>query len=353
MGKMMTVITPTGDRPEAFELTRKWIFEQTKQPDQWIVIDDGKIPLPDYLQANLQYIRREPSIDEGHTLTLNMKEAVKYIKGDMILIVEDDDWYGPTYIETMEKYLQNYDLVGESLARYYHLTAMKYRRIGNTQHASFCQTGFTERLLPTFIKCLEGDPYIDFRFWTAVQDHKFLINDADDRLQLHCSLKGMKGRKGIGTGHDKDARYYHVDVGLENLIKWVGEENSRIYMNHIGQSYESAKLVGISKVKVKLPPSGFVAKIPNVQINTPAKEGITVITCTGDRPETFELIKKWMKAQTITPAQWIVVDDGKIPIKVTREFEYYRRIPKESDYLHTLCLNLLTALIIFKCCGPQ
>ena len=42
---MITVITPTGDRPLAFSLCRKWIFNQTIKPDQHIIVDDGKIPM--------------------------------------------------------------------------------------------------------------------------------------------------------------------------------------------------------------------------------------------------------------------------------------------------------------------
>jgi glycosyltransferase involved in cell wall biosynthesis len=337
----ITLITPTGDRPEAFELTRKWIASQTVQPDQWIVVDDGFTELPEHLRKDIDYIRRVPKKNEGHTLTLNIKEAVKHIEGDIILIIEDDDWYGPRYIETMWKYLQMYDLVGEAYARYYHLVAMKYRRIGNNAHASFCQTGFVKRLLPIFIQCIEGDPYIDARLWNVVTEHKFLIKDTDDVLKIHCSLKGLKGRKGIGSGHNESAEYYNVDVGLEYLRRWVGEENARLYMEHVGQSYQSALLVGVDRKghkAIPVPVQSVAQSLP------PLKDKITVITCTGDRPEAFDLCKKWMKAQTVQPDQWIVVDDGSEYIKQTREFEYYRRNKTPNDYTHTLCLNILKVL---------
>jgi len=341
----ITIITPTGDRPEAFELTRKWVISQTVQPDQWLVIDDGKEPLPDYLRIDVDYVRREPKENEGHTLILNMKEAVKHIKGDTILIFEDDDWYGPDYVKTMVHYLGIYDLVGESYARYYHLPAMKYRRIGNNAHASFCQTGFNKRLLSVFNTCLEGDPYIDARFWSIVTEHKYLIVDTADQLHLHCSLKGMKGRLGIGSGHNKEARYYNVDDSLEYLIRWVGEENAKIYMQHVGQSFISAKLVGIDKRGRKIPVAVKRAPpVPEVK-----KENITVITCTGDRPETFALLNQWMDNQIVKPDQWIVIDDGVVPMKVTRKYEYYRRNPTVQDYTHTLCLNLLLAFKYVKC----
>jgi hypothetical protein len=51
-----------------------------------------------------------------------------------------------------------------------------------------------------------------------------------------------------------------------------------------------------------------------------------------------------MWRQTLKPQQWIVVDDGEVPIKDSEEFEYYRRVPGITDYEHTLCLNLQEAI---------
>ena len=321
---MITRVTATGDRHEAFELTRMWMASQTRKPDQWIVVDDGWDPMPSRLTKGVTYIRREPTDGEGHTLTLNLSAAVPHIRGAKILMIEDDDWYGPDYITTMSSLLDKYKLVGEAFARYYHLPAMKYRRIGNNKHASLCQTGFTFDVLPVFVECLAGDPYVDSRLWKHPGIvSKYLVNDQADKLHLHCSFKGLKGRTGIGTGHDSDARYYLPDTALEWLIRWVGEDNARIYMSHVGQSFNSAKLVNVGKGVVgraarKLEP----VRVPRVSL--PAKAApirhaavpsvvapkITVITCTGDRPEAFKLCRTWMSRQTRKPDQWIVVDDG-------------------------------------------
>jgi len=161
-----------------------------------------------------------------------------------VLIIEDDDWYGPKYISTMKDLLNSYDLVGEANARYYHLPTMKYSRIGNGTHASLCQTGFRKEILPIFEKCLDGDPYIDMRIWSRVPDKKFLISDDNDNLKLHCSLKGLRGRKGIGSGHRSHSRYYKPDAGLRMLINWVGEENARIYVIIWGRVLKVQNLLG-------------------------------------------------------------------------------------------------------------
>jgi hypothetical protein len=271
--KMITCLTITGDRPETFELCRMWMEHQTRKPDQWLVIDDGFIPISKKSQTGMEYIRRNPSEGEGHTLIANLTMALPYIKGDKILIVEDDDWYGPEYIRTMAYYLNTYDLVGEGAARYYFAPLMLFRRLHNANHASFCQTGFTRKILPILEKCLPGNPYVDARLWEAVENNKHIFMDESDKLHLHCSLKGLKGRKGIGDGHNANAGniFYQVDNGLNQLIAWVGEENARIYMEHVGQSFEGARLIQTEVVtpqktkegKPELPPQRVVVAHPH------------------------------------------------------------------------------------------
>ena len=230
--KQITCITPTGDRIESFRMTRKCMEAQTVQPDQWLVIDDGHIPLPEELKQGLDYVRRIPLVDEGHTLSKNMRKVLPYIKGDSILIIEDDDWYGPRYIETMRNHLQKYDLVGEGYARYYHVPAQKYSRLPNEKHASFSQTGFNRSLLPALEKVLERNSYIDTRLWSDNAKKKsFLFYDQADELRIHCSLKGLPGRHGMGVGHKIGWGHYKSDREYSVLRKWIGAKNVQSYID--------------------------------------------------------------------------------------------------------------------------
>jgi hypothetical protein len=84
--------------------------------------------------------------------------------------------------------------------------------------------------------------------------------------------------------------------------------------------------------------------------------GITLITPTGDRAESFKLCMKWMQRQVLDGSisvQWIIVDDGQDSIDATdlTMFEtrgwvirYLRRHPESLDPPHTLCLNMRRAL---------
>ena len=231
----ITVITLTGDRNKVFEITKQHILAQTIQPDQWIIVDDGFEPLPEKLIKGADYIRREPKKGEGFTLIQNMKLAVSQIKSDIILFMEDDDYYAPNYIETYYKYLKEHVLVGEGCARYYHVPAQKYARLSNRNHASLAQTGFRKELLEIFKSTLYGDPYVDLRFWQKASKYGYLFFDTEDKLKLHCSLKGLPGRKGIGIGHDKNYALYRYDKDYKVLKKWIGEETALKCVKLIGE----------------------------------------------------------------------------------------------------------------------
>lgn len=79
------------------------------------------------------------------------------------------------------------------------------------------------------------------------------------------------------------------------------------------------------------------------------QNGITLITPTGDRYETFMFCEMWMARQSVKPNQWIVIDDG-----ITRDTrctlgqDYKKRVRLAGEPPHTLHLNLLVALPLIK-----
>ena len=246
----ITAITLTGDRPEAFRLCNRWVMQQTVKPDQWIVIDDGKTPMQaDALPNYAQYIRREPQkSDPQHTLCLNMKEAMPYIKGDVIAVLEDDEYYAPRYIETMAGILEEYEIVGIGRSKYYHLPFAGYIRHMNLNHASLAQTAFRKSLIPMVAGLLEGNSFLDLRLWEKFNGAKTPLCDAtnlkeleratdkgngvifDDGDQncLYIGMKGLPGRAGIGSGHIASDAYTR-DTNRATLKRWCRDYNQ--YLN--------------------------------------------------------------------------------------------------------------------------
>ncbi len=61
---------------------------------------------------------------------------------------------------------------------------------------------------------------------------------------------------------------------------------------------------------------------------------ITVITPTRDRPSGFALCREWIDRQTCRDEiDWIVVDDGDVPVgENSEEYRYFRRPPSEKKF---------------------
>jgi len=224
----ITAITPTGDRPLAFELCQQWMMNQIKRPDQWLVIDDGKTPTKH--SAPMQYIRRKPKADDpSHTLAANLRKALSLIAGDKIIIWEDDEYYAPGYIEAMASLLDKYEIVGIKHSKYYHLASGGYKQFTNEAHASFAATAFRRSVLPDLKAILDaGDnPFIDMALWKRIGGRGYLFTD--DR-PLYLGMKGLPGREGIVKGHKAENYVLHDTADRAQLKKWMPSDY-RVYLD--------------------------------------------------------------------------------------------------------------------------
>ena len=230
--EIITAITPTGDRPLPFTLCQYWMKKQTLRVDQWIVVDDGKVPMEP--KVGMEYIRREPlPSDPGRTLTENLLTAIPYIRGNKIIMIEDDEYYSPGYIEEMSSRLDKYEIVGIGKSKYYHLASGNYAQIDNIRHASLAQLAFRRSFLHEFRQFLTGGLYIDMRIWRGIDREKGHVF-FDDKNPLYVGMKGMPGRHGIGGGHDITHHIYRnktKDESRSILKSWIpDEEDYNIYM---------------------------------------------------------------------------------------------------------------------------
>lgn len=227
MEKLVTLITTTGHRKECFELCKEFMHRQTYEGDvQWIIVDDSGVKnIEEEFRPNWDILNLTPSKlwKEGlNTQRLNLDAAIPYVKGDYVLIIEDDDYYKPIYIETMVKLLKLFPVVGEGNAKYYYWPQKCFKEMENNIHASLCQTGFRASRLEEFEQAVNsGQIYIDIVFWKLIKENKcphLLFIDSN----LTIGMKGLPGRKGIGTGHSPIG--YKSDPQLRKLTSWIGEE---------------------------------------------------------------------------------------------------------------------------------
>ena len=126
---------------------------------------------------------------------------------------------------------------------------------------------------------------------------------------------------------------------------WVWEGKPREFIRHDTYGTRGVR-VKKKKPEIEGKWDAVISVLPRPERISSSDKSITCITCTGDRPKAFELSVEWMKAQTIKPTQWIIVDDGKIKTEIPDLpfITYVRRNPLPTDPTHTLLLNFKEAL---------
>lgn len=242
---LVTLLTPTGGRPEAWALCQKYMARQTYTgPTQWIVINDcPDQPLVDssFVQAAKHikqeiYMADKPWIREMdgvkyniNTQRFSMDQAIRHVKGDYVFIIEDDDWYAPNYLESMLFLLQKYDVVGQGNSHYYNVKERKFKEWRNYQHTSLNETGLRRsklKLLDRAINC--GNLFFDVALWQIVfnESHNHIIFDW---IGYVLGIKGMPGKFGIGGGHVPDGSFTD-DKFFEKLKAMIGLADATEYI---------------------------------------------------------------------------------------------------------------------------
>jgi glycosyltransferase involved in cell wall biosynthesis len=225
----ISIITPTGGRVIGFALCEEWMKRQTLQPDEWIVVDDFATSTK--CTMGQKVIRRKPFWKPGQmTLQRNLLEALKVVTGDIILIIEDDDWYSPNYIENMVKKFealsegkpisQSSLIIGEGHTIYYHVKNRTHKCYDNMNHASLFQTGFTKDLIPKINDLLINNvnaKYFDYFLWRDTNDCNKCIFLTKSPWSI--GIKGLFGSRFAGTfGHLESLSDLHESNFLEKIM---------------------------------------------------------------------------------------------------------------------------------------
>lgn len=227
---MLTIITPTGERPQAFELCKLFMQRQTYAgPVYWIIVDDGQKPSDAKFKKRgwkTKVIRPRPFWKSGdntqaRNLIVGLDEAERYAgeigKPLRLTVWEDDDFYKPEWLERLDAELDKAELVGEGLAHYYNVQARKHKPQHNYKHASLRCTAMRGAALKTFREQLQTfSRYYDFKTWKAHNSKHVFFSD------LTIGMKGLPGRPGIADGHDPHNGI--DDPKLKKLREWIGDD---------------------------------------------------------------------------------------------------------------------------------
>lgn len=219
---MLTLLTATGCRPQAWALCERWMMTQTfGGPVRWVIVDDGEVPQPITFERDgwtLDVIRPRPYWRAGqNTQSRNLLAGLVAIGADeRVVIIEDDDHYKPDWLAVVARELDHGELVGEFLARYYNIATGIGRQLSNNRHASLCSTAVRGRALAALREACELRPkFIDLELWRSFRPHRLF---GGHRV---TGIKGLPGRDGIGMGHKANFSGTQDSHGAL-LRQWIG-----------------------------------------------------------------------------------------------------------------------------------
>jgi len=137
----VSVITPTYNRRRFIPHLIQCFKSQTypKEHMEWIILDDGSDPVKDLFigMPNVRYIYN----DEKQNIGAKRNQLNREAKGDIIVAMDDDDYYPPERVYSVVTLFQNYpkvELAGSSEIYMYYTDIQKIYKLGpyNANHAT-------------------------------------------------------------------------------------------------------------------------------------------------------------------------------------------------------------------------
>jgi len=180
----VSVVTPTYNRrkfiPAMIEIYKHQTYPKDKM--EWIVLDDGRDKVEDLFQEaqkeipNFRYIYMDEKLRIGAKRNILNKEA----KGNIIIAMDDDDYYPPNRIETIVNAFQKYpkvDLAGNSEMYLYYLDSKKIYTIGpyHQNHATNGTMAWRKQY---------SNKHLYNEFVTKAEEESFLDNYKYPMIQL-------------------------------------------------------------------------------------------------------------------------------------------------------------------------
>jgi len=222
---MLTLLTPTGCRPEAWALCERWMLRQTYAgPVRWVIVDDGSIAHPITFEREgwtLDIVRPAPFWRlRDNTQARNLAAGLAVIDaGARVVVIEDDDWYAPDWLQQVDAELDRVPLVGEKRARYYNVAMRVAHEHRNERNASLSATACRDEGLMALRRAVaQRERFIDLTLWRDPKPQRSTFSG-----HRVVGIKGLPGRSGIGVGHNADLRGT-VDAPGNILRAWVGAD---------------------------------------------------------------------------------------------------------------------------------
>lgn len=211
--KIAVLIPDRGDRPEFLKNCKRMIQDQTIKPNIVKVINYK--PLSDKCDITQRY---RIGYDELRNCGI-----------DCILLIENDDYYAPNYIETMvDKWVElgKPEIIGTNYTIYYHINERAHFTMNHSRRASAMNTLLKPDL--DFPWCVDHEPYTDLHLWKTLKGMTF-----DPGKIISIGIKHGVGMCGGRNHIDYLHRYINKDHNSEFLKQHMDSKSFNFYTNAI------------------------------------------------------------------------------------------------------------------------
>jgi hypothetical protein len=233
----VAIITPTRNRLESFRLLEQWYLRQTihqtSHEVDWLVAWDGDGECPCTLNQTL--FRLDPTQWGNRSIQQNimrlMHEAL-HANYDKIVVMEDDDWYHPTYLQRQVDALDRAEIVGFGPTYNYNLRYRKLEIRGSPKGTCFGKTGFVPRTAEMlFHNIAQKVAIFDIRTWNTYGTLRWLQENVADEGPYPLMVFSPKLMPGdinatAGGRHAKGNGLGEPDYELEAFRHLIGPDFS-------------------------------------------------------------------------------------------------------------------------------
>lgn len=215
----VSVVTPTYNRRKFIPTLIQIYMNQTYPKDkmEWIIVDDGRDKVEDLFKEaakiipNVRYICKDEKMRLGAKRNLLNSEA----KGQIIVAMDDDDYYPPDRVEQVVNAFKknlSVDLVGSSEMLLYYTDNKKIYSLGpfHPNHATNGTMGWRKRYSNTH----KYDEYV-----TKAEETSFLDNYKNKMIQLDPKRTMIVICHTDNTVDKTDLREEHLNQGSQSKLK--------------------------------------------------------------------------------------------------------------------------------------
>ena len=215
----VSVVTPTYNRrkfiPTLITIYKNQTYPKDKM--EWIIIDDGRDKVKDLFEEasqvipNIRYIAK----DEKMRLGAKRNELNLEAKGQIIVAMDDDDYYPPERVQQVVNAFKNnpsIDLAGSSEMMLYYTDNKKVYSLGpfHPNHATNGTMGWRKR----YSNIHKYDEYV-----TKAEETSFLDNYKNKMIQLDPKQTMLVICHNDNTVDKSDLRQEHLTQGIHSKLK--------------------------------------------------------------------------------------------------------------------------------------